>query len=116
MSLFELAPGGACLAAGHPAVARGLLPHDFNLTCAEKSFESWAIGGVISAALSLESPRVAVSDLPVLWSPDFPPVNGVALAGVFTGDLPAAFGGLAHPIARTTPGNGHTKIGMPVRI
>jgi len=34
MSLFELAPGGACLAAGHPAVARGLLPHDFNLTCA----------------------------------------------------------------------------------
>jgi len=35
-----------------------------------------AIGGVFSAALSLGSPRVAVSDLPVLWSPDFPPVNG----------------------------------------
>ena len=34
MSLFELAPGGACPAAGHPAVARGLLPHDFTLTCA----------------------------------------------------------------------------------
>ena len=32
--LFELAPGGACPAAGHPAVARGLLPHDFNLACA----------------------------------------------------------------------------------
>ncbi len=32
--LFELAPGGACSAAGHPAVARGLLPHDFNLACA----------------------------------------------------------------------------------
>ena len=32
MSLFELAPGGACPAAGHPAVARGLLPHDFTLT------------------------------------------------------------------------------------
>ena len=31
--LFKLAPGRACLAAGHPAVARGLLPHDFNLTC-----------------------------------------------------------------------------------
>jgi len=30
--LFKLAPGRACLAAGHPAVARGLLPHDFNLT------------------------------------------------------------------------------------
>ncbi len=35
------------------------------------------IGGFFSAALSLGSPRVAVSDLPVLWSPDFPPVNGV---------------------------------------
>ncbi len=33
-SLFELAPGGACPAAGRPAVARGLLPHDFNLACA----------------------------------------------------------------------------------
>jgi len=32
--LFELAPGGACPAAGHPAVARGLLPHDFKLACA----------------------------------------------------------------------------------
>src|SRR5262245_25330321 len=30
-ALFELAPGGACPAAGHPAVARGLLPHDFTL-------------------------------------------------------------------------------------
>ena len=35
-SLFELAPGGACPAAGHPAVARGLLPHDFNLACASQ--------------------------------------------------------------------------------
>ena len=35
-----------------------------------------AIGGVVSAALSLESPRVAVSDLPALWSPDFPPADG----------------------------------------
>ncbi len=34
VSLFKLAPGGACLAAGRPAVARGLLPHDFTLTCA----------------------------------------------------------------------------------
>ena len=33
-SLFEFAPEGACLAAGHPAVARGLLPHGFTLTCA----------------------------------------------------------------------------------
>ena len=76
MSLFKLAPGGACLAAGHPAVARGLLPHDFTLTCARRPEGRGAIGGVISAALSLGSPRVAVNDLPVLWSPDFPPVNG----------------------------------------
>ena len=37
---------------------------------------SMAIGGVVSAALSLGSPRVAVSDLPALWSPDFPPAAG----------------------------------------
>jgi hypothetical protein len=32
-----------------------------------------AIGGVVSAALSLGSPRVGVTDLPALRSPDFPP-------------------------------------------
>ena len=70
--LFELAPGGACSAAGHPAVARGLLPHDFNLACAsarsasQRVRASTAIGGVVSVALSLGSPRVAVSDLPAL--------------------------------------------------
>src|SRR5262247_12792 len=31
----------------------------------------------VSVALSLGSPRVAVSDLPALWSPDFPPADGV---------------------------------------
>src|SRR5215468_1758302 len=36
---------------------------------------SSAIGGVVSVALSLGSPRVAVSDLPALWSPDFPPAG-----------------------------------------
>jgi hypothetical protein len=82
MSLFELAPGGACLAAGHPAVARGLLPHDFTLTCVTRLRRGKeTIGGVFSAALSLGSPRVAVSDLPVLWSPDFPPVNGDSREG-----------------------------------
>ena len=35
---------------------------------------STAIGGVVSVALSLGSPRVAVNDLPALWSPDFPPL------------------------------------------
>ena len=34
-----------------------------------------AIGGVISVALSLESPRVGVTDLPTLRSPDFPPAD-----------------------------------------
>ena len=117
-SLFELAPGGACPAAGHPAVARGLLPHDFNLACASTAIlsprtaassaiggvisvalsrvgsyptvsplpvpppplplgaaASSAIGGLVSVALSLGSPRVAVNDLPALWSPDFPPAG-----------------------------------------
>ena len=34
-----------------------------------------AIGGVISVALSLGSPRVAVNDFPTLRSPDFPPAD-----------------------------------------
>jgi hypothetical protein len=82
MSLFKLAPGGACRAAGHPAVARGLLPHDFNLTCTGTQRVP-AIGGVFSAALSLGLPRVGVTDLPVLWSPDFPPVNGICSPAIF---------------------------------
>ena len=45
---------------------------------------SSAIGGVVSVALSLGSPRVAVNDLPALWSPDFPPVDGL----MSTGDPP----------------------------
>ena len=81
MSLFELAPGGACPAAGHPAVARELLPHVFTLTCVPSPESDETIGGVVSAALSLGSPRVGVTDLPVLRSPDFPPVNGVSREG-----------------------------------
>jgi len=30
-------------------------------------------GGLFSVALSRESPRLAVSQHPALWSPDFPP-------------------------------------------
>ena len=44
---------------------------------------STAIGGVFSAALSLGSPRVAVSDLPALWSPDFPPADGACPPATF---------------------------------
>jgi len=78
-SLFELAPGRACLAAGHPAVARGLLPHDFTLTGEGRP----SLGGVISVALSLGSPRVGVTDFPALWSPDFPPANGRCSPAIF---------------------------------
>ena len=100
VSLFELAPGGACLAAGHPAVARGLLPHDFTLACARCSCERRAIGGVFSVALSLGSPRVGVTDLPVLRSPDFPPVNGVCSPATFR----PTSAGSAHPNAGARPG------------
>ncbi len=41
---------------------------------------STAIGGVVSVALSLGLPRVAVNDLPALWSPDFPPASGCSPA------------------------------------
>jgi len=32
-------------------------------------------GGLFSVALSRESPRLAVSQHPALWSPDFPPAR-----------------------------------------
>ncbi len=109
MSLFELAPGGACPAAGHPAVARGLLPHVFTLTCegaqrVQGTRRVPPIGGVFSAALSLESPRVAVSDLPVLWSPDFPPVNGVCSPATFQ-PPPAGERSVSRVGARATGGD-----------
>ena len=34
-----------------------------------------ALGGLLSVALSRESPRVGVTHLPALWSPDFPRVG-----------------------------------------
>ncbi len=101
-SLFELAPGGACRAAGHPAVARGLLPHVFNLACALGPCEPDAIGGVLSVALSLGSPRVGVTDLPVLRSPDFPPVNGVCSPATFR---PTSAGGASYRARTCTAGS-----------
>jgi hypothetical protein len=47
-----------------------------HLRLLSKSQVSPAIGGLVSVALSLEFPRVAVNDLPALWSPDFPPADG----------------------------------------
>ncbi len=102
-SLFELAPGGACPAAGHPAVAREFLPHGFTLTCASARTPcdvraSSAIGGLVSVALSLGSPRVAVNDLPALWSPDFPPADGVCPPAILQ----------PPPAAHRLPGRGLT--------
>src|SRR5688572_33158725 len=72
-SLFELAPGGVCTAAGHPDGAWALTPR-FH-PCLSRSPGHRRC---VSVALSLGLPRVAVSDLPALWSPDFPPVDGPA--------------------------------------
>src|SRR5690606_34088399 len=60
---------------------RGLLPHDFTLACASTADPHQARGCAghrrcVSVALSLGPRRVAVSDLPALWSPDFPPAGG----------------------------------------
>ncbi len=70
VSLFGLAPSGVCQAARVTPDAGALLPHRFTLTCAPG--EAGAIGGLFSVALSCESPRLAVSQHPALWSPDLP--------------------------------------------
>ncbi len=62
-----LAPGGVYLAAPVTRGAGGLLHHRFTL--ARPANRS---GGLFSVALSRGSPRVAVSNHPALWSPDFP--------------------------------------------
>ena len=46
-----------------------LLPHPFTLACAPGG----AIGGLLSAALSVVSRRPGVTRHPALWSSDFPP-------------------------------------------
>ncbi len=65
--LLDLAPGGVYLATGVTSDAGALLPHRFTLTGAANS-----PGGLFSVALSCESPRLAVSQHLVLWSPDLP--------------------------------------------
>jgi len=59
-----------------------------------------AIGGLVSVALSLGLPRVAVNDLPTLWSPDFPPADG--------GCPPA----ILHPPPACERLGGHTVLGQ----
>jgi hypothetical protein len=63
--LLDLAPGGVCLAIPVTRNAGGLLHRRFTLT-------GPTAGGLLSVALSRGSPRVAVSNHPALWSPDFP--------------------------------------------
>ena len=65
--LFAFAPDGACQAAVLPRRWWSLAP-PFQLF----SHLEEAAGVFFSAALSVGSPRLAVSQLPALWSPDFP--------------------------------------------
>ncbi len=65
--LFDLAPGGVYRAAPVTRGAGGLLHHRFTLTGHPR-----VPAGLFSVALSRGSRRVAVSNHPALWSPDFP--------------------------------------------
>ena len=78
-----LAPGGVYQAVTIARHAGGLLHHHFTLACAtDYARPSWcnqdglissgAIGGLLSAALSVGLPRLEVIQHPALWSPDFP--------------------------------------------
>lgn len=66
--LFAFAPEGACQAAVLPRRWWSLAP-PFQLF---SHLLAQAAGVFFSAALSVGSPRLAVSQLPALWSPDFP--------------------------------------------
>ena len=66
--LFAFAPEGACQATRLPGCWWSLTP-PFQLF---SHLLAQAAGVFFSAALSVGSPRPAVSRLPALWSPDFP--------------------------------------------
>ena len=63
--LFGLAPHGVCRASSRHRPSGALLPHPFTLTCPRA-------GGLLSVALSVASPRLAVSEHVARWSSDFP--------------------------------------------
>src|SRR5262249_61684831 len=67
--LFGLAPGGVYRAGPVARAAGELLPHRFTLTarCRAAVCFLWH--------WSVESPPLAVSQHPALWSPDFPPAR-----------------------------------------
>jgi hypothetical protein len=73
---FPAAPAWSCTGWGLPCPFRhrksgALLPHHFTLAC-PPALARRRPGGIFSVALSFESPRLAVSQHPALWSPDFP--------------------------------------------
>ena len=68
-SLFGLAPQGVCRAVAAHAGRGALLPHRFTLTTS--TFRS-KFGGLFSVALSVASPRLAVSQPAARESSDFP--------------------------------------------
>jgi len=75
--LFGLAPSGVYQAIPVTRNTGELLPHLFTLTSRH------AKGGIFSAALSLGSPPVTVSDHSALWCPDFPPKAVSSSSGHF---------------------------------
>jgi hypothetical protein len=89
----------------------GSYPTISTLPVSSSSGEARTIGGVFSAALSLGSPRVAVNDLPVLWSPDFPPVNDMCSPATFQ---PPPAGGCIVSLARAAA-NAPNPVGHSVR-
>ena len=96
ISLFKLAPGRACLAAGHPAVARELLPHDFTLTERVRSTRHTVQTSRIEGALRryhfcCAFPRVAPGRCYRLPCPLEPGLSSRARF-LCTGDLPSTFG------------------------
>jgi len=69
-SLFGLAPQGVCHAVAARAGRGALLPHRFTLATGSSRTQ---FGGLFSVALSVASPRLAVSQPAARWSSDFPP-------------------------------------------
>jgi hypothetical protein len=75
VSLFGLAP-------------RGVYPATPVASCAVRSYHTFSplpvftdLGGIFSAALSVDSRRPDVIWLSTLWSPDFPPPQGPRSSG-----------------------------------
>ena len=93
--LYALAPEGACQATQLPECWWSLTP-PFQLF---SHSPRRAAGVFFSAALSVGSPRLAVSQLPALWSPDFPH-DSITVAGKLPRDCLTHFARAMIPRAR----------------